>query len=349
VGVPARLPVPFALLLIAAGCVLCWLAAYLLGGAGHVGLQWFYLPIIVAAVRFGYRGALWTAVLSSVLAGPLMPQDVASSTPQDIGLMITRSLFFVLIGLVVAALVSRLQESFARDHQLSMSELELANRKAAFVAAVSQEFRSPLTALKLATWTLGDQDLVVDAGRELLEGMQDATERLEALISAVLAAAEADDEEPLRVREVQTSDLIRQVLRNLRRYDAESRVVQDIAPSADQFVTEQRTLERLLMHLLDNALKYSPKNVPVRVWAQARGRDIEITVIDEGPGFDVATIRQPFDTAGGTVTSGHDAGLGFGLFAARQLASRLGGRLEIASRPGKGTECRLTLPPPSAP
>jgi hypothetical protein len=61
-----------------------WLVAYALGGAGRVPPHWFYVPVLVAAARFGLFGAAGTAVVAGLLAGPLLPLDVSRGAPQQL-------------------------------------------------------------------------------------------------------------------------------------------------------------------------------------------------------------------------------------------------------------------------
>ncbi|MEY2476937.1 MAG: diguanylate cyclase [Actinomycetota bacterium] len=93
----------------------CWLLGHLLGGAGRVAPHWFYLPVIFAGVRFGPGAAFVTGVFAGVLAGPLMPLDVADGVPQTVPDWATRLAFFVLIGQVVAFLVARSHAELAEE------------------------------------------------------------------------------------------------------------------------------------------------------------------------------------------------------------------------------------------
>ncbi|MEY2566934.1 MAG: diguanylate cyclase [Actinomycetota bacterium] len=89
------------------GLAASWLASYVEGGAGRVPPHWFYLPIIFAAVRFGFRAALATSLAAGVLAGPFLPEFVARGTAQAGAGWQIRGAFFVMIGQVVALLVSK--------------------------------------------------------------------------------------------------------------------------------------------------------------------------------------------------------------------------------------------------
>lgn len=80
----------------------CWAISAAVGGAGVIPPHWFYLPIAVAAARFRFIGAVAVALGSGLLAGPLLPLDVAAGTSQAPLDWTARTAFFLGIGLVMA-------------------------------------------------------------------------------------------------------------------------------------------------------------------------------------------------------------------------------------------------------
>lgn len=74
---------------------------YALGGAPNSAVNGFYFPIIYAAVRFGRRAGVLTALVAAMLSGPLMPLDVATGAPQPIQGCVVRLVFFVMIAIAV--------------------------------------------------------------------------------------------------------------------------------------------------------------------------------------------------------------------------------------------------------
>ena len=92
----------FAAALVTLGIVAAWLGTYAAGGTKSVLPQLFYLPIIFAASRFGWPGAVLTAVSAGVLAGPVMPLDVSAGVAQSPAAWVTRVLVYVTVGLLVA-------------------------------------------------------------------------------------------------------------------------------------------------------------------------------------------------------------------------------------------------------
>jgi hypothetical protein len=71
--------------LVVAMMIGCCFLTYLPGGTSHMPTPWFYIPIILAGARFGLVGGAVAAIASGILAGPLMPADVATGTLQSVG------------------------------------------------------------------------------------------------------------------------------------------------------------------------------------------------------------------------------------------------------------------------
>jgi len=108
---------------------LSWLVSYVLGGAGRVPPHWFYVPILLAAARFGLPGAAATAVVAGLVAGPLLPLDVATGTQQHRLDWSARLGFFLGIGLVMGAVIVRLKGSLEREIALAREDRDLALRE----------------------------------------------------------------------------------------------------------------------------------------------------------------------------------------------------------------------------
>ena len=100
------LPALLVTVLVVALAVAAWQAAYLAGGSKTPLPHVFYLAIILAAVRFGFRAAVLTALLSGVLAGPLLPADTLTAAPQTAVGWLTRLGIFIAVGAFVAWITS---------------------------------------------------------------------------------------------------------------------------------------------------------------------------------------------------------------------------------------------------
>jgi EAL domain-containing protein (putative c-di-GMP-specific phosphodiesterase class I) len=92
-----------------------WALSYASGGEGGVPPHLFYVPIVLAGLRFGYLGAFMTSIAAGVLAGPLLPHDVAEGTAQTAGTWIVRAAFYVAIGQFVTFVLHLSTESLHRE------------------------------------------------------------------------------------------------------------------------------------------------------------------------------------------------------------------------------------------
>lgn len=91
-----------------------WTVVYV-GGGTHTALPHvFYIPIVLAALPFGLRGAVMAAVIATVACGPLMPLEVSSGTMQEVPNWVTRGVFFVATGVTAGTINVALRSSFER-------------------------------------------------------------------------------------------------------------------------------------------------------------------------------------------------------------------------------------------
>lgn len=336
-----------AVTLIALGLALCYTLTYLLGGASSVAPGLFLLLILPAAARFRYRGALLASVTATVLAGPMMPLDVSSGTQQELSVWIGRGLTFVVVGIVTAALVNRVQAARLRELELAREERDLATRKAAVIATVSHEFRTPLTIIAGVARTLEHQGMISPEGEPLLKGLADATRRLVDLVTTVGAVMEHDESfvrpEPIVLRE-----LLDHVIDHLGVQDPHGQVVIEVDRSAELAECDRLMLGQLLRHIIENAVKFSPPSERVKVSVRRAGARLLVVVMDRGPGIDGEFLHRsdPFSQGDGSLTRTKQ-GLGLGLFAAGRLAEILGGSIRFEARPGGGTIASINIQGPN--
>jgi len=113
-GVTAGISGPVGVFMVVALLGASWGIAYGLGGERIVPPHWFYVPIVFAAVRFGLRGAMPSALVSTVLAGPLLPEDTTSGQAQGLHNWTSRGAFFLAIGVILSVLLYERRPSRAR-------------------------------------------------------------------------------------------------------------------------------------------------------------------------------------------------------------------------------------------
>src|SRR5207253_1100173 len=115
-------------------------------------------------------------------------------------------------------------------------------------------------------------------------------------------------------------------------------------------VTDPLRVRQILSNLVDNALRVTPAGGTVRVGRRRNGDELVVEVADTGPGISAEDLPHVFERSylWGKSQKVLPVGTGLGLAIVRELAVALGGRIEVASEPGRGTAFALHLPAPSA-
>jgi signal transduction histidine kinase len=122
------------------------------------------------------------------------------------------------------------------------------------------------------------------------------------------------------------------------------RVHVDPAPGLPPVDADPDRLERIVVNLLANALKYAPGRSPVHLKASPRGGEVLISVRDEGPGIAPEDLPYIFDRFYRSDSVRGSEGLGLGLYICRKLVDAHGGRIWVESSRGGGSEFLVALP-----
>ena len=269
---------------------------------------------------------------------------------------------YLVTGVVVSELAARARRRAAEAEERERATAELAEKtveaealrrsdaaKTALLRSVSHDLRSPLTAIKAATEGLESTSARIgDAERaELLAAIRLEAERLDRLVANLL------DLSRLEVGAVNTNpelwsvdELVGRALDALG-LDA-SRVTVSLPDEVPLVEVDAGQIERALVNLLENALKFSPGQARVAIAVDVLGEEVIVAVRDQGIGLetgDIESIFEPFQRGPGG--SGRP-GAGLGLAIARGFAQANGGRVWAAPAE-PGAVFSLSLPTVQAP
>ena len=217
--------------------------------------------------------------------------------------------------------------------------------KTAVLRAVSHDLRSPLMAILTAASALSRRDLSLESAdrAELLSTILAESERLDVLVGNLLdlsrlqAGALHPEPEPWAI-----DDLVAQALGEMgSRAERVEVTLPDEPPIAR---VDAQQVERAIVNLIENALKYSPVDEPVRVQVAAHGDLGVVRVIDHGPGIASDETERIFEPFHRGRSAGKVRGAGLGLAIARGFAEASGGRVWVESRDGQGATFTLELP-----
>jgi len=231
------------------------------------------------------------------------------------------------------------------EQAAAASALGHANElRAALLQAVSHDLRTPLASIKAAVSSLRQPDIEWsdDDVAEFLASIEDEADRLNALVGNLLdmSRLQAGVVEPL-VRAVHLEEVVPAALSSLG--ERARNVKTDVSESLPPVYADAALLERVVANLVENALKFSPPDEPVRVEAGAFQDVVYLRVIDRGPGIPESQqdrVFQPFQRLG---DADRGTGVGLGLAVARGFVNAMSGELELEDTPGGGTTALVTL------
>jgi diguanylate cyclase (GGDEF)-like protein/PAS domain S-box-containing protein len=252
-----NLSAPMALVVIALLTAVSWVAAYFLGGGTTVAPHWFYIPVFLAGLRFGPFGALAIAVISMFVAGPLLPADVATHTPQALSDWVSRGIFFIVIGQFVTQLFVGVRRMSAREVNLQTEVVQgttvLQAREARFSALVENSsdlvtivdrdgtilFQSP-SVVRVLGW-----DAVRTEGTSFVAAMHDSDQqRWRTIVDFLVEDSDGEMVAEWQVRHADGSwRFLQSIVTNLIHEPSVGGLVLN---SRD--VTDQKTLEDQLRH-----------------------------------------------------------------------------------------------------
>ena len=233
------------------------------------------------------------------------------------------------------------------------AERRLDEEKDEFVATISHELRTPTAAVLGAARTLlrSDIELAPEQREELIRIIGHQAERLAQMTEDVLLATRLERGTVKLEREVvDVARLAQDTVEALRPHFPASVVVEVEASPASAVAAPDR-IQQVLVNLLDNAVKYAGGRITVGV--SASDGTVEVAVTDSGPGLALGEQERIFEKfyRGGPQLTRTSGGTGLGLYIARGLVERMGGRLDVRSSPGAGATFVVELPaaPPRRP
>lgn len=215
--------------------------------------------------------------------------------------------------------------------------------------SVTHEFRTPLTSIKASAETcLSNPKLDETQRNDLLQVINEESDRLNRLVGEAAEVAQLDSHqlqfhfEIHQIREA-IDAAVKRSEQALRRHPLEIIVPEDVPPVRMDL---ERIIE-VLVHLLDNAAKYSPPNTPIQITAELQDSMIVTSVADHGPGIDQMEQEMIFEKFyRGKEQRMIIQGTGMGLPIAKAIVELHGGKIGVTSQLDRGSLFYFSLPAP---
>lgn len=214
-----------------------------------------------------------------------------------------------------------------------------------FVAMVVHDLKNPLLAIDMASRLLVGREATEEQRRSYGEGIRAEVAQARGIIHDLTEDIQvANGRFAICKADVDLGTLVRQFVERQSRAFASH----EIAVQTDDGCVIQgdaSRIERVLMNLVSNAVKYSPPNTRVVLQVQKQGAWAVLTVSDQGPGIapeDLRVLFQPF----GRGRSAHSLaeGTGMGLYVVKQIIEAHDGKIGVRSEPGHGATFEIRLP-----
>jgi len=297
-------------------------------------------------------GTAWAVVACSGDAPVTRPDDA------DVDVSASETLTLALAGRPLPAADRRVLGAFAAYAGIALEQQRLAaeaeaarpiaaadRMRTALLAAVSHDLRTPLASAKAAVTSLRSPDMHWDAAdtAELLATADESLDRLTRLVDNLLDMSRLQAGAlSLFPRPSGLDEIVALALDDIG--PAGRYITVEIPETLPAVRADPAILERVVVNLAENALRYSPAGKAPLLAASALGDRVELRVVDRGPGIpeeDRERMFVPFQRLGDTDNT---TGVGLGLALSRGLTEAMGGTLTAEDTPGGGLTMTVSLP-----
>jgi anti-sigma regulatory factor (Ser/Thr protein kinase)/tetratricopeptide (TPR) repeat protein len=292
-------------------------------------------PPSLQSVRTASRTRPWTVYAISTDAG-FGPDELSGRTRLLLAGIAMMSLFALATGYFLNRGIAR--------------ELAVARLQSDFVAAVSHEFRTPLTTMRQLSEMLARGRVSTEQRRQqFYDALLTESERLHRLVEGLLNFGRMESGEMrYQFESLNPTELLSDIVTEFGQQvsDAGYQVELNQASAASKIRADRESLARVFWNLLDNAVKYSPECHTVWVDVAEAEKRLMVRVRDRGLGIPIGEQKEIFRkfTRGAASRLGSIKGTGLGLAIARQIVDAHGGEISVESVPGQGSSFTVLLP-----
>ena len=249
----------------------------------------------------------------------------------------------------IGSLVAISSERAGAVEKLSRAEAarESEQLRSVLLDSVTHEFRTPLTAIKASvTSLLGSPGHSPEERQELLTIINEESDRLNRLVGEAAEMAQLDaNKVEFRFESAPIGNAVEEAIDELKQLLVQHPVDVRIPAGLPNARMDAAHIKEVLVHLIENAAKYSPSDAPIRITAEAKEQTLTINIADRGPGiddFEQSLVFEKFYRGRNQRVQVH--GTGMGLAICKAIVEAHGGRLGVTSQLGHGSVFYFSLP-----
>ena len=227
--------------------------------------------------------------------------------------------------------------------------VKLDNMRKEFIADVSHELKTPLTSIMGYAETLAEMDYDKEIQDKFLNVIKTEAVRMTKLVTDLLTLSKHDDTNTKWEKtEFDLGELVKncQEFLQIEMEKKRQKVECFVTSNVPHVYADRDGIERVVLNILSNSVKYTPKGGTIKIYVGFVYNDAYIKVIDSGVGIpeeDLSRIFERFYRVD-KARSRELGGTGLGLSIAKEILDKNGGRIDIKSVVGKGTEVVITIP-----
>jgi putative PEP-CTERM system histidine kinase len=226
---------------------------------------------------------------------------------------------------------SYLAQQDAADELMTARQFESFNRMSTFVV---HDLKNLVSQLSLMNANAEKHKHNPEFQADMLETVSLSVQKMRLMLQKLSRIDVEEKPMPLAIDQV-----VRQAVANKAAFEPRPRL--DLRDTGLRVLADRERLERVVGHLIQNAIEATPKEGSVTIGLYREGDAVRIEITDTGEGMSEDFIRErlfkPFEST-------KSAGMGIGVFESREYIYELGGRLEVSSRPALGTTFKVILP-----
>ncbi|MBO6794676.1 MAG: ATP-binding protein [Balneolaceae bacterium] len=252
--------------------------------------------------------------------------------------------------LVVAVLFVILYRLYQKRKEITQQFQDLNTDKNHFIGVVSHDLRSPLNSVMVLSEFMKDDPDMIDAetAKEYGSIIYNSTQQMQQLLNNMLDVNKIESKTAgVSTEEIQLENILKSAYSTLSIFGKEKDIVTilDIEGELPLVQADESAVHRILENLVNNAYKFSPEGRIVKICAKEIGTQVEISVVDQGPGFtdlDKTKLFKKFEKLSANPTA-NEKSTGLGLYIVKNLVQQMNGTILVESEQGKGTTFKVLL------